>query len=86
MNRTIWRTPQPERVERMAAMWQAWAERAHVLPLNPGSEKTKANKKDFNHKQTRFEFKTGDDVDRFKAPYVQGRAFSRNRCRHTNRC
>jgi arylsulfatase len=26
---------QPDRVSRMAAQWQAWAERAHVLPLNP---------------------------------------------------
>ena len=26
---------QPERVQQMAAMWRAWAERARVLPLNP---------------------------------------------------
>ncbi len=26
---------EPERVQQMAAMWQAWAERARVLPLNP---------------------------------------------------
>lgn len=26
---------QPERVKQMAAMWQSWAERSHVLPLNP---------------------------------------------------
>ncbi|MFT7680014.1 MAG: hypothetical protein ACI8QC_004020, partial [Planctomycetota bacterium] len=26
---------QPERTEKLAALWQAWAERAHVLPLNP---------------------------------------------------
>lgn len=25
----------PDRVKRMAGMWQAWAERANVLPLNP---------------------------------------------------
>ncbi len=32
---------QPERVEQMAALWQAYAERAHVLPW-PGSDKKKA--------------------------------------------
>jgi arylsulfatase len=26
---------QPERAHQLAALWQAWAERANVLPLNP---------------------------------------------------
>ncbi len=26
---------QPERVEKMAALWQTWAERAHVVPWPP---------------------------------------------------
>lgn len=30
---------QPERVEKLAAMWQAYAERADVLPLNPNKKK-----------------------------------------------
>jgi hypothetical protein len=25
----------PERVEELASLWRSWAERAHVLPLNP---------------------------------------------------
>jgi arylsulfatase len=34
---------QPDRVRQLAAMWQAWAQRANVLPLNakqPGTKKT----------------------------------------------
>jgi arylsulfatase len=67
---------QPERVEKLAAMWQAWAQRAHVLPLNPTNPKNKKIKKSaFNHEQERFELKQDDDLDRFHAPYVQGRPF-----------
>ncbi len=64
-----------DRVERMAAMWQTWAERAHVLPLNPGSRQAQNSKRDFNQKQKRFALKPGDDLDRFKAPYIHNRAF-----------
>jgi len=35
---------QPERVEQLAGMWQDWAERANVLPLNP-NRKTQSKKK-----------------------------------------
>jgi arylsulfatase len=35
---------QPERAARMAAMWQAWAERALVLPLNPRPPQAKQKK------------------------------------------
>jgi len=68
----------PERAQQLAAMWQAYAERANVLPLNPkkpGTQK-KTDKRAFNHKQMRFELKQNDDLDRFKAPFVEGRAFS----------
>ncbi len=71
----------PERVERMATMWQAWAERAHVLPLNPQPPKTKKSKTDktaFNRRQSSFALKHGDDLDRFKAPFVEERAFTVN--------
>jgi arylsulfatase len=69
----------PERVQEMADMWQAYAERAHVLPLNPrppAKQKKKTDKTKFNHKQARFPLKHGDDLDRFKAPFVEGRAFT----------
>ncbi len=38
---------QPERVEQLAELWQAWAERAMVLPLNPQAAKpsTRSSKK-----------------------------------------
>jgi arylsulfatase A-like enzyme len=32
-------TTDPERVQQLAAMWQAWAERANVLPLNPNKKR-----------------------------------------------
>jgi arylsulfatase len=63
----------------MAAMWNAWAQRAHVLPLNPQPPKKKnadPDKSAFNHKKSRFALKHGDDLDRFKAPFVEKRAFS----------
>lgn len=34
----------PERTKEMAAMWQAYAERAHVLPLNPRANRNNNNK------------------------------------------
>lgn len=64
---------QPDRVERLAEMWQTWAERANVLPLNP---RKKQDKKDYNHEQSQFKLQPGDELDRFKAPYLPGRAFS----------
>jgi arylsulfatase len=68
---------QPERVGQLTAMWTTWAERANVLPLNPRQPKAaKTDKTAFNHKQSRFELKQGDDLDRRKAPFVEGRAFS----------
>ena len=68
---------EPERAEKLAAMWQAYAERANVLPLNPKSpESEKTDKKAFNHKQARFELKQGDDLDQWKAPFVEGRQFA----------
>jgi arylsulfatase A-like enzyme len=35
---------QPERVKHLAAMWQSYAERAHVLPLNPTQASKQPNK------------------------------------------
>lgn len=64
----------PERADKLAAMWQAYAERADVLPLNPGSNK--ASNKKFNKKQKRFVLKPGDDLPADKAPFVEKRGFS----------
>ncbi len=65
---------QPELAKKLADMWQAYAERANVLPLNPGSNKNK--KVAFNRKQKRFDLSMGDSLPREKAPFVEKRAFS----------
>ncbi len=59
----------PERVEELAARWQAYAERANVLPLNPRADKGKA----FNKGKRRFQLAPGDDLPRTEAPYLAGR-------------
>lgn len=66
----------PDHVSRLASLWQVWAERAHVLPLNPSAEKAAASERDFNRQQTRFTLKQGDQLDRFQAPYAVQRALS----------
>jgi arylsulfatase A-like enzyme len=61
---------QPERVKSLTAMWQAYAERANVLPLNgrlPGPKFSK---------QRKFNLKADSDLPQAKAPAVKGRAFS----------
>ncbi|MDP7016900.1 MAG: arylsulfatase [Pirellulaceae bacterium] len=57
---------QPERAEKMAALWQAYAERANVLPLNPRN-KRKAN---FTKKK-RFQLTQGANLSRERAPFVE---------------
>ena len=52
-------------------MWQSYAERANVLPLNPRSNKPPAN----NRKQKHFELQHGASLDSSKSPYVQKRGF-----------
>ncbi len=62
---------QPFQTQKMAALWQAYAERANVLPLNPKSQKSAAA----NRNQKRFELKHGDQLSSDKAPFVQKRGF-----------
>ena len=61
-----------ERVEAMAAAWDAWAQRADVLPL--GAWRGKAGVA--LSKERRFVLKTGDRLDRDKSPAIAGRAFT----------
>ncbi len=63
---------QPFQAKKLAEMWQAYAERANVLPLNPRSNKPPAN----NRKQKRFELKQGAVLNSNEAPYLQQRAFT----------
>jgi arylsulfatase len=62
----------PEVAKDLAAKWDAWAERADVLPL--GAWRGKSKKTSFNKKQKRFELKAGDDLPREEAPFVEGRS------------
>ncbi len=62
---------QPFMAKKLADMWQAYAERANVLPLNPSSPA----KSTFNKKQKRFELNMGDDLASDTAPFVQRRGF-----------
>ena len=64
----------PETVEKLAAMWQAYAERANVLPLKPGNNQHNENAS-MNLKQTRFKLNSDDKLDRTKAPYIKNKAF-----------
>jgi len=57
----------PELVEKLAAQWDAYAERAMVLPL--GAWRGKAKPKSFSKKK-RFELEAGDDLPQREAPFV----------------
>jgi arylsulfatase A-like enzyme len=60
---------QPELHEKLRAMWEAYAERANVLPLNPN-----AKQQTQNHQQ-RFELKSGDSLATEQSPFVQQKGF-----------
>ncbi|MCL4112066.1 UNVERIFIED_CONTAM: hypothetical protein GTU68_015700 [Idotea baltica] len=65
---------EPARVRVLTAMWQAYAERANVLPLTPYYKK----KSDSNSKKTSFQLKAGDKLNRENAPAVAGKSFRLN--------
>ncbi len=60
---------QPELAIKLANMWQAYAERADVLPLNPNA----SSKVKYNKKQKRFRLGAGAELDRTEAPFVERR-------------
>jgi arylsulfatase len=67
---------QPERAAQMAALWQAWAERAKVVPWPWNGEKRKgASANETFSKEKRFDLKAGDTLPRDRAPAVAGRPF-----------
>jgi arylsulfatase len=61
---------QPERVKQLAAAWQAWAERAYVLPLNPRPREAAG----VFSKETHFTLHAGDALTRQQAPFLPGKA------------
>ncbi len=67
---------QPERVKAMAEAWNAWAQRADVLPLGAwrGAKAGKGN--EAFSKERRFVLKAGDHLDRAHSPAIAGRAFT----------
>ncbi|MEZ6124424.1 MAG: arylsulfatase [Planctomycetaceae bacterium] len=64
---------QPERVQELAALWQAYAERANVLPLTPYYNKKNAGR--FSQKK-RFKLTADSQLSREESPMLEGRAFS----------
>lgn len=60
---------EPERVRRMSQQWQAYAERARVLPLDPKP----ADNRSYNRKQRQFKLVQGASVDQFQGPFVKNR-------------
>lgn len=64
---------QPERVASLSAAWDAWAQRADVLPLGAWRDKNTGRTLS---SQRRFVLKGGDHLDRGRAPAIAGRAFA----------
>lgn len=59
----------PAKVKELSEVFDAYAERAHVLPLTP----YRKPKQKFNKAKTKFSLKQGDDLDRNSGPFVQKR-------------
>lgn len=66
---------EPARVRTLTAMWQAYAERAEVLPLTPYYKKKKNSE---TSKKTWFQLKAADDLVSSKSPAVVGKSFQVN--------
>jgi arylsulfatase len=66
-----------DRVEQMAADWDAYAQRANVYPLVPYNNKKAKDKKDKADvsEQQRFQLKAGANLDRSAAPMIAGKSF-----------
>lgn len=64
----------PEKVQELAAMWDAYAKRANVLPYGGWREKP-ADKTAFSKKR-RFELRAGESLSREESPNIPGRGFT----------
>jgi arylsulfatase len=65
---------QPELIKELETKWDAYAERAAVLPLGAWRGQAKAGK--FNKNQKQFELAADADLSREEAPFVEGKAFT----------
>ena len=66
---------EPGTVKELSAKWNAWAERANVLPMRPYAKATKAATTKASSKRE-FDLKNGDKLTGADAPNVGKRAFS----------
>ncbi len=57
-----------------AAKWEAYAERANVLPLGRGEEEE--NDKNYNRKQKKFDLKPNADLSQYDGPFIEKRGFN----------
>jgi arylsulfatase len=66
----------PDRVKELSAKWQAWAERANVLPLRPYAKDGKKSAATKASSKRLFELADGDKLTGEAAPDIGGRAFT----------
>jgi arylsulfatase len=70
---------QPEKVKVLAAKWDEYAARANVLPLGGWREAAPAKGKKAAaalSKETRFDLRPGEHLERARAPAIAGRGFT----------
>ncbi len=69
---------QPRRVAEMKAKWEAWANRAHVLPWpwKPAYGEKPAKAEKVGAAQRRFQLKQGDKLAREESPRLRGAGFT----------
>jgi arylsulfatase len=67
-----------DRAQALAAKWDAYADRANVRPIGGWrmAETGKQSASTKLSKETRFQLKSGDHLDRSHAPNISGRAFT----------
>jgi arylsulfatase len=64
---------EPKRARELAAQWDAYAARAHVLPLGGWRDRSRGTNAST---ATEFTLKDGDHLERADAPNIAGRAFT----------
>lgn len=70
---------EPDRAKALAAKWDEYAARSNVLPLGgwrSNASSTQGGRNSRLSKQTRFDLKPGDRLDRAHAPAIAGRGFT----------
>ncbi|MDG1893739.1 MAG: arylsulfatase [Fuerstiella sp.] len=68
-------TAEPTRVRVLSAMWQKYAERAHVLPLTPYYKNRNKGSDGFSRKRN-FRLKSDADLTQNESPMIRDKAFT----------